>query len=399
MIDKHRIVRKAENMLNARYSLSELAIKVITTIISMVDKNDSDFHLYTIKVQKFKELIDTKSKGKLGGSAYKQIKKACEELKNTNINFGNEKEGFLLMGWIASAEYFVGAGEIEIEISQKLRPLLIELKKGSYLNYELGNILVLRSTYIIRLYELLKHEYNKVIKYKANTTAVVHEVYIDDLREQFKIPNSYFYKDIRINILDKAVEQFDKTDLAIEYVVSRKRGKKVLAVEFTIRKKDTDDYATKRKFVDYMRANYVNIDFVKEVGINDKGYLFDKQTFQQFNKNEADKIWSKLFEMYQNKELFKPDSSLELEDYSDFTVELDEQELQMYLNRSIVYDNTFYDYIEDIKTNKKTKEILVAFTTGMASGGSLKNPKLVLKNINTLNDLIPNFETIKMLQQ
>ena len=394
--DKHKIVRKADKLLNARYSLSSLAIKIITTIISMIDKNDSDFHLYILKVQDFKG----GNNGKLGGKEYKEFIDACNELMDKRIEFDDGgKVGFMLTRWIASAEYSAGSGEVEVEISQKLRPLLLQLKEGNYLNYELGNILALKSGYIIRLYELLKHEFNKVVKYKANTTAIIHEVYIDDLREQFKIPNSYFYKDIRINILDKAVEQFDKTDLAIEYVVSRKRGKKVLAVEFTIRKKDTDDYATKRKFVDYMRANYVNIDFVKEVGINDKGYLFDKQTFQQFNKNEADKIWSKLFEMYQNKELFKPDSSLELEDYSDFTVELDEQELQMYLNRSIVYDNTFYDYIEDIKTNKKTKEILVAFTTGMASGGSLKNPKLVLKNINTLNDLIPNFETIKMLQQ
>ncbi len=397
MINKHKIVRKAESMLNARYSLSEPAIKVITTIISMVDKNDSDFHLYTIKIKEFKELVDAKSKSKkIGGSAYKQLKKACEELKNTNINFGNEEEGFLIMGWIASAEYFVGVGEIEIEISQKLRPLLLELKRGDYLNYELGNILVLKSAYVIRLYELLKHEFNKIVKYKPNTTAVVHEIYIDNLREQFKIPKSYFYKDIRVNILDKAVKQFEKTDLSIEYKISQKRAKKVLAVEFTIRKKETDDYSTKRKFVDFMRKNYVNLDFIKEVGINGKGYLFDKKTLQQFNKKEADKIWSKLFEMYQNDELFKPESSLELEDYSNFTAKLDEQEMQIYLNRSIEYNKVFYDCIEDIKVSD-TKEILVTFASALASTGGFKNAKLVLLNINALNKLIPNFEQIKML--
>lgn len=66
------IVRKAEQLLKARYSLSELAIKLITAIISMISKDDADFKLYVIKVQDFKELTD--NKGKLGGSAYKQLK-------------------------------------------------------------------------------------------------------------------------------------------------------------------------------------------------------------------------------------------------------------------------------------------------------------------------------------
>jgi len=392
--DKHKIVRKADKLLNARYSLGSLAIKIITTVISMINKEDSDFHLYVLKIQDFKGVTNN---GKLGGKEYKEFIDACNELMDKRIEFDDGEEvGFMLTRWIASAEYSAGSGEVEVEISQKLRPLLLQLKEGNYLNYELGNILALKSGYVIRLYELLKHEFNKVVRYKPNTTAVVHEIYIDDLREQFKIPESYRYDNIRINILNKAVKQFENTDLKIDYKVSRKRGKKVLAIEFTIRKKDTDDYATKRKFVDYMRANYINSDFIKEVGINDKGYLFNKQTLQQFNKNDADKIWSKLFEMYQNDELFKPNSSLELEDYSNFTAKLDEQEMQIYLNRSIEYNKVFYDCIEDIKISN-TKKILVTFASALASTGGFKNAKLVLPNINALNKLIPNFEQIKML--
>jgi len=193
--NRHNVVRKADKLLNARYSLSQLAIKVITSVISMISKDDEDFKLYVIKAQDFKEL--TAPNQKLGGSAYKQLIDACNELMDKRIEFDEGEEiGFMLTRWIASAEYFAGAGEIEIEISQKLRPLLLQLKQGNYLNYELGNILALKSTYVIRLYELLKHEYNKVVKYKPNTTAVIHEVNIDWLRDKFKIPDSYRYNDI-----------------------------------------------------------------------------------------------------------------------------------------------------------------------------------------------------------
>ena len=191
--NRHNVVRKADKLLNARYSLSQLAIKVITSVISMISKDDEDFKLYVLKVQDFKELTESKHK-----NPYKQLRDACDELLNKKIEFDEGEEiGFMLTRWIASAEYFAGAGEIEIEISQKLRPLLLQLKQGNYLNYELGNILALKSTYVIRLYELLKHEYNKVVKYKPNTTAVIHEVNIDWLRDKFKIPDSYRYNDIK----------------------------------------------------------------------------------------------------------------------------------------------------------------------------------------------------------
>ena len=300
------IVRKAGKLLRARYSLSELAIKLIATIISIISKDDADFKLYVIKAQDFKELI---TDGKLGGSAYKQLKNAANELLDKRIEFDEGEEvGFMLTRWIASAEYFAGAGEIEIEISQKLRPLLLQLKEGNYLNYELRNILALRSGYLIRLYETLKHEYNKVSKYKGHTTAT-YEINIDDLRRQFKIPDSYEYKDIRVNIFDKAVKQFkEHTDIEITYEPSRKRGKKVLAVEFTIRENDRlSEFKDLRTFIAYIRKYYSNQDiWVGQnmiLSVSEKGRIYDKKSQKEYNKNEAQKVWENWYQMAQNDKL------------------------------------------------------------------------------------------------
>ncbi len=299
------IVRKAEKLLTARYALSELAIKVITTVIAMIDKSDQDFQLYVIKAQDFKELMGSKH-----NNPYQQLKDACNELMDRRIEFDEGAEvGFMLTRWIASAEYFVGAGEIEIEISQKLRPLLLQLKEsGRYLNYELKNILPLRSTYIIRLYELLKHEYNKVKKYKPNTTAVIHEIDIDWLREKFKIPPSYQYSSgIKLRIFDQAIKQFQEhTDIEITYEPSRKRGKKVLAVEFTIRQNDglADYIKDLRTFISYVRKYHINKDIHKTNGmilsVSAKGRIYDKKSQKEYTKEKSQIVWEKWYDMAKN---------------------------------------------------------------------------------------------------
>jgi len=307
---KHNIVRKAEKLIQARYRLSTLAIKIIMSVISMIDKNDSDFHLYVLKVRNFKDILN--KDGKLGGKEYQAFIDACNELMDKRIEFDDGEEvGFMLTRWIASAEYFTGTGEIEIEISQKLKPLLLQLKEGNYLNYELGNILPLRSRYLIRLYELLKHEYNKVVKYKPNTTAVIHEIDIDWLREHFKIPDTYQYSShIKQNIFEKAIEQFKEyTDIEITYEPSRKRGKKVLAVEFTIRANDglADYLKDLHTFIDYMRKYHINKDIWVGKGmilsVSAKGRIYDKISQREYDHKKALIVWERWYEMAKKDEL------------------------------------------------------------------------------------------------
>jgi len=289
------IVRKAEALLRARYSLSKLAIKLITTIISMISKSDSDFKIYIIKVTDFKELTGTESK-----NIYESLRYASDELLTKKIEFDDKKVGFMLTRWIASAEYSIGSGEIEIEISQKLRPLLLQLKDGNYLNYELKNILALKSTYVIRLYEILKHEYNKITKYKGHTVAT-YEVNLENLREEFKIPGSYQYSShIKKLIFEKAIKQFkEHTDIEITYRESLKRGKKVIAVEFTIRENTTNliDYLKNVKtFITYMRKNFINKDIMESKGmilsISKDGRIYNKKTLKEYNKDEALQVWN-----------------------------------------------------------------------------------------------------------
>ncbi len=270
-IKDYSTVRKAEEIINARYAMSTTAIKIVTTIISQIDKKDTDLHMYTINVKDMAKTLEMKDNGK----NYQQFKAACEELATRSLTFENEN-GWQVTTWLASAEYKKDQGTIELEISKMLRPLLVQLKeRGKYLNYELKNVLGLKSSYLIRLYEKLKHEYNKD-KYHKTTE---YEITIDELREQFNIPKSYQFRDIRERIIDKAVEEFKlKTDLEISWEAT-KVGRRVDKIKFIIEENEKLKLGTLQEFVRQVREKYkgkVVIENEEEhLGLDKDGYLYN----------------------------------------------------------------------------------------------------------------------------
>jgi len=289
-MNKNHLVKKDNQLVFARYKLSELSIKVLSTIISMIRKDDEDFKRYEISVSDYKELV-----GSVSNSMHQDIYDIGKELMSKPMKIPRKDNGFLILNWIASLEYEPEVGILGFRVSPDLKPYLIELS-GGFLKYELKNILALKSPYVIRLYELLRHEYNKVNGYTGNKV-VSYEIELDELRKLFEIPASYAYKDIRIRILDKAVKQFaEKTDITIKYE-EHKRGRKVHKIEFTIRENDgLEDYLKDLKsFIKYMRKHFINQDVYQGQGmilsVSQKGHIYDKKTLREYNKNDAQKVW------------------------------------------------------------------------------------------------------------
>ena len=68
---------------------------------------------------------------------------------------------------------------------------------------------MLKSAYVIRLYELIIMEWSQYKHYNSNAKSFTFELEIEELKT-FEIPESYLYKDIRVNIIDKAKKQFEE---------------------------------------------------------------------------------------------------------------------------------------------------------------------------------------------
>jgi len=298
--NKNNIVVKHQDLVhNARYKLSELGIKILSVLISMIKVSDTEFTEYVIQIKDFKELIHSDSK-----NTYKYAHKLISELMSNPMQLGDEQ-----FNWASYGKYCKGDGVIIFEIHRLLKPYLLKLQKD-FLQYNITNILPLKSAYVIRLYELCKDHYSEGTRYKDSKTSVTFDIKVDKLRELFEIPITYKYNDIKRHVLDKAVKQFkDKTDIQISYK-EQKIGRKVDRLLITVKdnNKGSNDYLSSQKaFISYLRANCVNVDLYKGkdkntlkdmiLSIAPDGKIYDKKSSNDFNAKRSSEMWEALYNL------------------------------------------------------------------------------------------------------
>jgi plasmid replication initiation protein len=220
IMSNRQIVKQDFSLINAKYKLNTNEIKIIMNAISEIKIEDKDFHNYRMKLSDISQELHNQSIGR----SYTRIKNFCEDLLKKPLSIKKEK-GFLVANWFASLEYIAGSAEIEYEISPKLKPYLLDLKKR-FVQYNLKYILPLTSSYSIRIYQLLK-EYEKATKRTFT---------IDELRDILQVPNSYLYADFKRKILKVAEKELiAHCDIFFEYE-EIKEGKRVNEILFRIKK-------------------------------------------------------------------------------------------------------------------------------------------------------------------
>jgi len=316
-------VKKSEFIVKARYKLNPLAIKFISTIIGNLKKTDEYNQEYIFKINEFKELTGQKT-----NRIYELLDEATEELLNNPLKIPLEDGGFLKANWVADAEYKKGSGIISFTISPKLRPYLIEAQQ-KYLKYNLENILPLKSSYSIRMYEILKDYYNIQARYGNKVEKIIE---VAKLREMLEIPKSYKYGNssgIKQRVLEKSKQELkEHTDIIFDYE-EIKTGRKVTHLKFTIQlnpkklkeqEQEVKEYLKSFKtFTDYLRKNWAgNLKFFyvgkdvtsgKELffGIDNKGLLYSTNgsEFINYNAIESKEKYIKFYKVFKNSQLWQ----------------------------------------------------------------------------------------------
>lgn len=174
---------------------------------------------------------------KLGVSShnFKEYVRQMEDMRRRDINIprsgDTNKLHFIGVSLFSSAEYMLdenGDGYVEIEVSDKLKPYFLEITKGEFFYYHILNTRVLRSTYSIKLYLLLK-SYRRFGKL---------EIGLQELREVLEIaPDEYLlYKNFKARVLETArLEMEEKNDICFEYEdVRRNRKSPIEKIVFRI---------------------------------------------------------------------------------------------------------------------------------------------------------------------
>ncbi|MBB4603586.1 plasmid replication initiation protein [Hymenobacter luteus] len=205
-------IRQSNAITTARYDMTALEMDIMFALLSRLNKNDKPGTMYRLRVQELEQLTGREwNYARLGPSVDTLMERSY------HIEVG---DSWLKVGMLASAEYIKGQGVIELEISEKLRPYLIDLK-SNFTSYRLQSVLSLTSKYAKRVYELAS-QWKDV---GATKTYSLDEFkYMLNLKDPTgKEPEQYVQiSALKKFVLDIAVQQINEhTDLTISYKLGK----------------------------------------------------------------------------------------------------------------------------------------------------------------------------------
>lgn len=231
MTDKTLVIQH-NDIINARYNMSSWEQRIVKLLISMIDQKDENFKFYRLSSRDIAEVFGVSHK-----DVYKDLRAAASRLTKRSLFIQVRPGREIELNWVASAEYIEDDGVVELEISAKLRPYLLQLKER-FTKYEFGNLLNLKRQYSFRLFDLIKqYQYRKCCRFS-----------VEEIRGLLDIgPEKYkLYKDFKKYALQPAVDEIiGNTDIIFD-VTEKRKWKTVVEIEFSNirsqrRKKNTLD--------------------------------------------------------------------------------------------------------------------------------------------------------------
>jgi plasmid replication initiation protein len=221
-MDKNYLVTKSNYfIMNSNYDLSLEEQKLILTLASIVQPNDEEFKAYNFKIADFMQLLDVEDKSK-----YTQIPQITKNLMKKVFEIQEGKK-IIQTAWLSSAIYEKGSGMVTLKFSPDLKPYMLQLKE-KFTQYQLSNILSMKSKYSPRIYEILKCNEFKQQGYI--------EIEIEELRKLLKTEKIYpKYNDFKRKIIEQAQKELrEKTDISFDFE-EIKTGRKVTSIKFFIK--------------------------------------------------------------------------------------------------------------------------------------------------------------------
>lgn len=231
---EYLVVKGNELIQQNRFELSLPEQKTVAFICSMIkpvsilDKaNGVPFQLeYEFNIRDYCKVcgIDYDN-----GKNYADIKATLKRLSDRSM-WLDDGNGEVLVRWLAKVRTNKRSGKALIELDRDLVPFLFDLGQR-FTQYQLYNILAMRSAFSVRIYELAK----SYAFQKSKTFDILelkHLLMLDDIKSYNRFP------DFRRKVLEKAQEEINAlTDINV-YFEPITKGRKVVKLKLRIEQKN-----------------------------------------------------------------------------------------------------------------------------------------------------------------
>lgn len=217
-------VRKSNDMIQkSRYSLTLREQRLLLYIISKIKADDIGNELYRIKLRDAAKICGVLEKD-IDGRTYKAVFDSFATLRDRGFTIYTERGTRVQCAFIEHPTQDE-SGDIVFNFDPYVVPYLFQVKKR-FTQYNLGMVIKCRSTYGIRLYELLKSYEN--LKEKKFT--------LEELRERLGAESNSYKKNYGVfkkYVLLPAVKDLESTDLKVDFI-ELKEGRRIVGIEFII---------------------------------------------------------------------------------------------------------------------------------------------------------------------
>ena len=231
-LDTRNYVCQANALVGGKQALKLNSAKLIRAAIMQVVRDDEELKPYIITISELAELLNVPK-----SNIYRDIDDITDDILNNPVYIREEagkKVRWIKIPWVTRCEYNSDIG-VALKLNDELKPFLLNLKEH-YTQYTLDSILVMKSVYAIRLYELLQSKIMTRILPRAGTDI---ELSVETLKEccgcESKAYNTF--SNFRNRVIDIAVKEINEKTLftlSYDYV---KKGKSVIALIFHINMK------------------------------------------------------------------------------------------------------------------------------------------------------------------
>lgn len=231
-LDTRNYVCQANTLVGGKQALKLNSAKLIRAAIMQIVLDDEEIKPYIITISELAELLNVPK-----SNIYRDIDDITDDIMNNPVYIREEsgkKVRWIKIPWVTRCEYNSDIG-VALKLNDELKPFLLNLKE-QYTQYTLDSILVMKSVYAIRLYELLQSKIMTRILPKAGTYI---ELSVESIKEccgcDSKAYNSF--SNFRNRVIDIAVKEINEKTLytlSYEYV---KKGKSVIGFTFHINMK------------------------------------------------------------------------------------------------------------------------------------------------------------------
>ena len=220
-------------MSNTIYNLST-QISIIKSLSTKIRKDDVDFKKYRVSIKEFAQEVNLDP-----NSQYREMKKLTASLITRLIQIEDAETGKTKqMAWLCFAEWDPKMGICDLKFHPDLKPYLLQLNE-KFTVMEFGNYLKLDSSYSMRILEFLV-QYESIGERKTS---------IKDIRAWCGIRKDEYtlYAHLKSRVIDRAKTEINaKTEYEIDYV-EIKESRKVVAIDWTIKKKHIQLEGTSQK--------------------------------------------------------------------------------------------------------------------------------------------------------